>query len=90
MAEKLYRRASAVEATTVGERSVLYHSGNGSAIVLNPTASLLWKRLETPAGAETLSKVLHERFPNVDLERLERDALAALDAFEKHDLVTSG
>ena len=89
MAEKLYRRAPAVEETTVGERAVLYHSLNGSAIVLNPTASLLWKRLETPADAGTLSRLLHERFPNIELERLNSDALAALSEFEKHDLVTS-
>ena len=89
MPEKLYRRASGVEDTTVGERSVLYHSGNGSAVVLNPTASLLWKRLDTPADVRTLSKILHERFPNVELEKLESDTLAALAEFEKQDLVTS-
>jgi len=90
VAEKLYRRASAIEETTVGERAVLYHSGNGTAVVLNPTASLLWKRLETPTDASTLSKALHERFPNIGLEKLQSDAVAALESFEKHDLITSG
>ena len=89
MAEKLYRRASAVEETTVGERAVLYHAGSGTAVVLNPTASLLWKRLETPADAGMLSRVLHERFPSIELEKLKSDTLAALDAFESQDLVTS-
>ena len=90
MAEKVYRRAPAVEEATVGERAVLYHSGTGNAIVLNPTASLLWKRLETPVDTAALSRLLHEHFPSIELERLESDARAALDAFEKHDLVTSG
>lgn len=89
MAEKLYRRASGVEEATVGERAVLYHSRSGSAVVLNPTASLLWKRLETPADAGTLSRVLHERFPDIELERLKSDTLAALESFESQDLVTS-
>jgi hypothetical protein len=89
VAEKVYRRAPAVEEATVGERAVLYHSGSGNAIVLNPTASLLWKRLATPTNADALSTFLHERFPGIERERLESDALAALDAFEKHDLVTS-
>ena len=90
VAEKVYRRAPAVEEATVGERAVLYHSGSGNAIVLNPTASLLWKRLETPADAGALSRLLQERFPSIPLERLESDARAALNAFEKHDLVTYG
>jgi hypothetical protein len=89
VAERLYHRSPSVEETTVGERFVLYHCGTGTAVVLNPTASLLWKGLRDAAGRDALSDLLHAQFPHIELTRVQADTRSALDAMEKHQLVVS-
>ena len=85
----MYRRSPAVEETTVGERAVLYHNVSGSAIVLNPTASLLWADLSDAADSDTLAQSLHERFPKTKLEQVSSDVCNALEQMEKLELIVA-
>ncbi|HMA21104.1 MAG TPA: PqqD family protein [Gemmatimonadaceae bacterium] len=84
-----FRRSPAVEETTVGERIVLYHRVSGSAIVLNPSASLLWKELAHDRDIGELESVLAEQFPSVERSRIAADVASCLDDLGKHKLVTS-
>jgi hypothetical protein len=85
----MYRRSPAVEETTVGERAVLYHNVSGSAIVLNPTASLLWAGLADASDPDTLAHSLHERFPKTQLEQVTSDVCEALAQMEKQQLIVA-
>jgi hypothetical protein len=85
----MYRRSPAVEETTVGERAVLYHNVSGSAIVLNPTASLLWADLSDATDSDSLARSLHERFPKTQLEQVSSDVCNALEQMEKLELIVA-
>lgn len=84
-----FRRSPAVEETTVGERIVLYHRVSGSAIVLNPTASLLWKALAHDRNVAELQSILSEQFPSIEHARIEADVASCLQDLSKHQLVNS-
>jgi hypothetical protein len=87
MSSKVYRRSPAVEETTVGERAVLYHNVRGAAIVLNPTASLVWADLAAAGDSETLARSLHSRFASVSLETVIKDVERVLEDLEEQQLV---
>lgn len=84
-----YRRSPAVDETSVGERLVLYHRVSGSAVVLNPAASLLWKALADAADPAALADALQKRFPFVDHSRVKADVKSCLDDFASHQLVSA-
>lgn len=84
-----YRRSPAVDETPVGERIVLYHRVSGSAIVLNPTASLLWKELEHEGDSAGLAATLQKKFPSVDQSRIESDVATCLTDLASHQLVSA-
>ena len=89
MSPRSYRRSPAVEETTVGERAVLYHNQSGSAIVLNPTASLVWADLASEADAEKIARSLHSRFASVSFETVKHDVERVLEEFEQQQLVVA-
>jgi Coenzyme PQQ synthesis protein D (PqqD) len=82
-----YARCEAVEASTVGDRVVLYHRTSRSALVLNPTGSRLWERLATPASPQDLTAALRERFPEVSRDDALRDVSAFLDELTRHGAI---
>ncbi|HEX6576145.1 MAG TPA: PqqD family protein [Gemmatimonadaceae bacterium] len=84
-----YRRSLAVDETPVGERVVLYHRVSGSAIVLNPSASLLWRALEHEHSTASLTASLQKKFPSVDQSRIEADVMSCLDDLASHQLVSA-
>jgi hypothetical protein len=83
----LYRRSPAVEETTVGERIVLYHRVTGSAIVLNPTASLLWRELDRECNHADLVKSLHDGYPQVSESQIDADVTSCLADLVGHQLI---
>jgi len=89
MSSRLYRRSPSVEETTVGERAVLYHNVSGSAIVLNPTASLVWSDLATEADAEKLARSLHSRFSDVSFDTVMKDVERVLEQLEQQQLIVA-
>ncbi len=89
MSNRIYRRSPSVEETTVGERAVLYHNESGSAIVLNPTASLVWADLATEADSEKLARSLHSRFGAVSFDAVKQDVERVLEEFEQQQLIVA-
>ena len=82
-----YARCEEVEASTVGDRVVLYHRVSRSALVLNPTGSRLWERLATPASPQDLTAALRARFPALSGEDALRDVSSFLDELTRHGAI---
>jgi len=82
-----YARCEAVEASTVGDRVVLYHRTSRSALVLNPTGSRLWERLASPASPQDLTAALRERFPDLSRDDALRDVFAFLEELTRHGAI---
>jgi len=76
-----------VEASTAGDRVVLYHRGSGQALVLNPTGSWIWTLLVEPASVAGLAAELRRRYPIVPLDQAERDVTALLDDLRARGVV---
>lgn len=58
----------------VEDRAVLFHRDSGEALVLNPSASLLWMRLDTAPGTlSDLAEVLEKQF-ELPPDQARRDA----------------
>ncbi len=74
-----FRAAADVETSGVGDRVVLYHRGSKKALVLNPTGSFLWARLDGPRSKDELTGFLLERYPALEpaRARLDTDAFVA-------------
>jgi hypothetical protein len=83
----VYARSGHVEASTVGDRVVLYHRTSRSALVLNPTGSHLWERLATPAALPDLTAALREKYPALSGEHARRDVAAFLDELTRHGAI---
>jgi hypothetical protein len=79
-----YARSDQVEASTVGDRVVLYHRTSRTALVLNPTGSHLWTRLDRPSSPEDLTVALQARFPALSPEDASRDVSTFLDELIRH------
>jgi hypothetical protein len=84
MAASTYARSDQVEASTVGDRLVLYHRISRTALVLNPTGSQLWEELARPTSAEDLTAALRARFPGLAPEDARRDVASFLDELTRH------
>lgn len=82
-----FRRAPTVEETHVGDRVVLYHKDSGNAIVLNPTATIIWQELQPQADIHQLSAELSNRFPDVDHERIVEDVRVCLEELTTEQLI---
>lgn len=86
----MYARSDQIEASTVGDRVVLYHRTSRTALALNPTGSHLWERLARPASTEDLTAALRNRFPALAPEDALRDVSSFLDELTGHGaLVTA-
>ena len=84
-----YRRSAAVEETLVGDRVVLYHRSSGAAIVLNPTASILWSELLSERDLSQLQKTLMDRFPRIDRSRIQHNVESCLVELANHHLISA-
>ena len=82
-----FSRSPEVEASSVGDRVVLYHRTTRSALVLNPMASWLWQLLEVPRTAGDLVAAIRGEFPAVTEERAGIDLAALLDDLVHHEVV---
>lgn len=84
-----YERSDQIEASSVGDRVVLYHRTSRAALVLNPTGSHLWQRLASPASTGDLASALRNRFPGLTPEDALRDVAAFLDELTRHGAVVT-
>ena len=82
-----YARSDQVEASTVGDRVVLYHRTSRTALVLNPTGTRVWERLATPASPGDLTSTLLERFPELAPADAFRDVSSFIDELTRHGAI---
>ena len=68
-----YRRSSAVSASQVGSRQVLFDADTGTSLVLNPTGSLIWQWLAEPAAPEVLIERLVATFDGLSAAQAHDD-----------------
>ncbi len=78
-----FERHPKVDALPSGERVVLYHCESRTALVLNPTASLLWNALDGAATPESLAGALQQKFPSVAPDQARADAQKLLDDLQE-------
>ncbi len=83
----VFRRSPAVEATHVGDRVVLYNKESGNAIVLNPTATILWESLESDADVQQLTTELSTRFTDIDRDTIVEDVRVCLEELTTERLI---
>ncbi len=83
----VFRRSPAVEETHVGDRVVLYHRESGNAIVLNPTATILWEELRSEAGVHQLTTELSSRFADIDHDKVAEDVCVCLEELTTERLI---
>jgi hypothetical protein len=82
-----FSRSPEVEASSVGDRVVLYHRTTRSALVLNPMATWLWELLGVPHTAGALVAEICGAFPAVTEQRAGTDLAALLDDLVRHGVV---
>lgn len=83
--ERFYRRQKGIAYRMVGEEAVLVKSRDGKIITLNPTASLVWDKLDGKKGAEELAKEVCRKF-GVGGETAQHDTKKFLRDLEKKGL----
>ena len=86
---RVFLRSADVQSTQVGERVVLFHSGTGKSIVLNPAAAMLWGTLGEPATVAELAERLRRHYPGLSPERAADDAARCIEQLAAESLVTS-
>jgi hypothetical protein len=86
-AARRFSRSPEVEASSVGDRVVLYHRTTRSALVLNPMATWLWQLLGIPRTAAALVAEIRDAFPDVTEQRARTDLAALLDDLVRHGVV---
>lgn len=84
---KTYLCSSQVETSKVGDRLMLYHRESQKALVLNPTGSLLWPRLEGPQTAQNLANTLQAHYQELHSVQALQDVSAFLDELLQHEVV---
>jgi hypothetical protein len=83
----LFSRSPEVEASSVGDRVVLYHRTTRNALVLNPMATWLWELLGVPRTTAYLVAAIRGEFPEVTEQRAGKDLAALLDDLVRHGVV---
>jgi coenzyme PQQ synthesis protein D (PqqD) len=86
-AHLVFRRSPAVEETHVRDRVVLYQKESGNAIVLNPTATILWEQLRSDADLNRLIQELSSRFADIDREQIAEDVRVCLGELTTERLI---
>ena len=84
----LHRASPDVDASSVGDRVVLYHRGTRQALVLNPSGSQLWELLADGRTSGALAEALLARHPGLPAERAAADTAAFLDELERHQMLS--
>jgi coenzyme PQQ synthesis protein D (PqqD) len=82
-----FSRSPEVEASSVGDRVVLYHRTTRNALVLNPMATWLWELLGVPRTTAYLVAAIRGAFPEVTEHRAGKDLAALLDDLVRHGVV---
>jgi hypothetical protein len=82
-----FRRADGVLSETADGRAMLAASSGAEVIVLNETGTLVWDLLADHGDPNELVRLVHEAYPEVAGDAIERDVHAFLDELVAADLV---
>lgn len=83
----LHHASPDVDASSVGDRVVLYHRGTRQALVLNPSGSYLWRLLDEGRTAGALAAALAVHYPGLDAGRAAADVAAFLAELGRHEML---
>jgi len=74
-----YHRAEGVLSESSDGRAMLAAPTGNEVIVLNPTGTLVWDLLDDHDDPGQLTRLVHEAYPEIPLETVERDVHTFLD-----------
>ena len=83
----LFRRNPKVTETAVADDVFLVNPDNQSIFHLNAVGAALWRLLAKPIGVEQAVAILHEAFPDVSGDVIERDVAALMDDLSARGLI---
>ena len=81
--------ASGVQLSRTGDRCVLFNGNTGTAIVLNPTGTILAELLEKSQTTPELTRELEQRFTGIDNAQATADVSAFLTQLHGHKMLAS-
>ncbi|MBN2345225.1 MAG: PqqD family peptide modification chaperone, partial [Candidatus Aminicenantes bacterium] len=73
-----YARAREVSTCLNGDNAILYNADNGREKVINPSASLIWQKLDGGTNIEAITRSLLENYKGASHEEVQRDVCAFL------------
>jgi len=86
---KKHQLSSGVQLSRTGDRCVLFNEKTGTAIVLNPTGTILAELLENPQSAAELSSQLEQRFDGLSNAQATTDTTSFLKQLQEHKMLAS-
>lgn len=78
-----------VQLSRTGDRCVLFNEHTGTAIVLNPTGTILAELLENPRSEADLASELEDRFDGLSNAQATADTAAFLKQLQEHKMLDS-
>jgi hypothetical protein len=78
-----------VQLSRTGDRCVLFNEKTGTAIVLNPTGTILAGLLENPRSEADLAGELEKRFDGLSNAQAAVDTAAFLKQLQEHKMLVS-
>ena len=87
MSNRILARHPKADTHPSGQRVVGFHQETHDSIVLNPTGSWLWNRLERPSPQSELIKALQAEHPDVEPQDIKSDVEAYIEELLKNGIV---
>lgn len=85
--DPLISRHDEAETIPSGQRVVIFQTRTQDSIVLNPTGSWLWSRLESPRRLSWLVSALSQEHPEVGPETIRNDIEAYITEMIKNQVL---
>lgn len=82
-----YRRAEGVLSELADGRAMLAASSGAEVVVLNETGTMVWDLLAEHREPADLVRLVHEAYPEIAADAIERDVDAFLDELVSAELV---
>ena len=87
MINRILARHPKADTHPSGQRVVVFHQETHDSIVLNPTGSWLWNRLERPSPQDELIEALQKEHPEVEPQNIKSDVEAYIEELLKNGIV---
>lgn len=87
MSDPLICRHEETETIPTGARVVVFQNQTRDSVVLNPTGSWLWSRLEEPRRLSWLVQALNQEHPEVESEIIRGDIESYIAEMVKNQVI---